>query len=159
MGSKRKGARTAASIYTAWDGFYDAAAAVERAFGPDSAKIYDKAFDEAMALPEEIMRQWFANVHYRTGRTKKAYIPGKTLARWDKNLEGYEYFRVYGYDKKKTVVPIFFEYGTPRKPPYHIKPEFVIYYAVADFRDVIPVEMARVMNREFLARKSGGNSE
>ena len=118
---------------------------VEAAFGKDTAKVYDQAFDKAMALPERIMKDWFENVHYRTGRTKRAYIPGKTIAAWDKDVEGFMYFRSYGYEKGKSCVPVFFEYGTPRSPPYHIEPEFVIYYAVADFRDTIHQDIRKVI--------------
>ena len=138
--------RAAASIWIDdTDGVARITAILEKTFGKDTAKVYDEAYDKAMALPEEIMRQWFSSAHHRTGRTAKAYIPGKTLATFDKDVEGYTYFRVYGYDKRKSCVPIFFEYGTPRRPPYHIEPEFVIYYAVADFKDTIRQEIRRVL--------------
>lgn len=151
--------RAAASMWFDDASFYDAVKSVEKVFGRDSAKVYDKAFDRAMALPEEIMRQWFSNTHHRTGRTEKAYIPGKTVSAWDKDVEGYMYYRAYGYDKKKAVTPVFFEYGTPRRPPYRIEPEFVIYYAVRDFKDVIRGQLIRTINDEFFRRQAGGGSE
>ena len=147
MASKKRTASNSASgiLWVDTDGFAQAVKNVEKIFGKDTVKVYDEAFDKAMALPERIMKDWFENVHYRTGRTKRAYVPGKTVSAWDKDVEGYMYFREYGYAKNKSCVPVFFEYGSPRSPPYHIQPEFVIYYAVADFKDTIHQDIRKVI--------------
>lgn len=137
--------RATADLWTDMDGFESAVKVLERTFKQDTAKVYDEAFDKAMKLPEETLRQWFSSMHHRTGRTEKSYIPGKTLATFDKDIGGYAYMRVYGYNKKKSCVPIFFEYGTPRRPPYHIQPEFVIYYTHRDYKDVVHREIRKAL--------------
>ena len=126
---------------------------IEKAFGRDAAKVYDSALDEAFATPEAVLRDWFKDVHYRTGRTAKAYVPGKTMATFDRDIEGYAYYRIYGYDKKKSCVPIFFEYGTPRSPPYRIKPEFIIYYVKKDFKGQMPEALVEALREEFRKRQ------
>lgn len=126
---------------------------VEAAFGKDTAKVYDKALDEAFATHEAALRDWFADRHRRTGRTAKAFMPGRTLAAWDADFQGYAYYRAYGYDKRKSCVPIFFEYGSPRKPPYHIEPEFVIYYVMRDSKGEIHERMVEAINEEWRRRQ------
>ena len=138
---------------------------IEAAFGRDAAKVYDKALDEAFATPEAVLRDWFGDLHYRTGRTAKAYVPGKTMATFDRDIEGYAYYRAYGYDKKKSCIPVFFEYGTPKSPPYHIKPEFVIYYVKKDFKGQVTERIIEAVNEEWRkrqeasARASAGTSQ
>ena len=126
---------------------------IEKAFGRDAARVYDKALDEAFVTPEAVLRDWFKGVHYRTGRTAKAYMPGKTVAAFDRDLEGYAYFRMYGYDKKKSCVPIFFEYGSPSKPPYRIEPEFIIYWVKKDFKGQVHEALVEALREEFRKRQ------
>ena len=126
---------------------------IEAAFGRDAAKVYDKALDEAFETPEAVLRDWFGDLHYRTGRTKRAYVPGKTMATFDRDIEGYAYYRTYGYDKKKSCVPIFFEYGSPSRPPYRIKPEFVIFYVKKDFKGQVTERIIEAVNEEWRKRQ------
>lgn len=143
--ASKKTHRSTADQWVDMDAFAEVTKAVEKVFGKDTKQVYDEAFDVAMKVPNAVLADWFGRQHRRTGATTKAYIPGKTLADWDKNIEGYQYYRVYGYDRKKTVVPSFFEYGSPRKAPYRIEPEFVIYYSFRDFKDTIHKDLRRVI--------------
>lgn len=144
--SKSKAKRSSSSMHIDWNGLADPVAKIQQFCGDDISGVYDRAYERAMALPETVLKFWFQDLHHDTGETAKAYTPGRTRVRKDE-FGNREYFRVFGYSKAKSMVPLFFEYGTPR-----IAGEFVIYYAAKDFAQEINDEMKEALRDELRKR-------
>lgn len=84
----------------------------------DLMKLLASAYESATKETRQEMLDWFAVTHRRDHDGKHvadAWMDGK--ASYGKTTMTY----VFGYDSRKTLVPIFLEYGTPR-----IKPEFMM---------------------------------
>lgn len=145
--AKAKGPASRASfgVWVDPNGLFAQVEIIEKFCGGDISKVYDRAYEKAMAIPETVLKSWFQDLHHDTGETARAYTPGKTKTY--KGEFGTEYFRVFGYSKNKSPVPLFFEYGTPRIPA-----EFVIYYAARDFKDEINRDMREALRDELRKR-------
>ena len=81
-------------------------------------RLLASAYESATKETRQEMLDWFAVTHRRDHdgeHVADAWMDGK--ASYGKSTMKY----VFGYDSRKTLVPIFLEYGTPR-----IKPEFMM---------------------------------
>ena len=138
-----KKSKKATRTYLSVNGIPEMVDRIEKVFG-DAKEPLARAYKKGMENPEMIIKEWFDVLHCRTGRTFRSYYDGRLV--WQK--DGYAVYR-YGFDRQKGgLTAVFFEYGTPR-----IKPEFVMYYAVHDYIDVIESElMGELMS---IARKKG----
>lgn len=111
---------------------------IDKLCNEDIVEIADRAYKAGMKIPMEQMKEWFEYIHRRTGRTVEAWHDGETRPL----SKDYIIFQ-YGYDRRKSFTPIFFEYGTPR-----IKPEFVMYFAVKNHLGLLEEIFAETMSAE-----------
>jgi len=121
--SKRYKKKTV-GIYTDFRAVGDLLQRAENALDSEVLPAMAEAYDRAMTIPKQEIRDWFLITHHRdhAGRhVSDSWIEGKVSY-----SKGKAMIYIFGYDRNKGgLTVIFFEYGTPK-----IDPEFKMYYAM-----------------------------